>query len=369
MQEHRSCRKGSGNTSELAGWPSSKAPAGATATQPRGATAYGARALGDECRIVRAAPFGAQEATVNGAALRIGGLVAGGEIAEGEARAALVAAALAMPSQPGRPPWTAEELRRKVFRALRDGAERPRQAPKGNAGLRIAPRPKRALQVIGAATARQDKGWTHDLAFRLWPEAVPITDTLAERYLLQCRRILRPAEGWPDVLRFHPRAWRNRVYGPHGPAMLALMTTPEADPRVGVPRPCGVHVTYLRADGSGKADGPRPKIMLGGAGVVRLVEDAEVTMGLGLAEGIETALTILQRGWSPVWAAGSAGVIRTFPVLGGIEALTIFADRDPRGLSAAADCATRWSAAGREGVVRLPLIDGDWNDVLRGGAA
>ena len=41
-----------------------------------------------------------------------------------------------------------------------------------------------------------------------------------------------------------------------------------------------------------KADG-QAKMMLGTAGVIRLVPDEEVTTGLGLAEGIETALSHL----------------------------------------------------------------------------
>jgi hypothetical protein len=277
-----------------------------------------------------------------------------------------------MPSQPGRPPWIAEELRRKVIRGLRDGGNRPRQAPKDNSGLRPPPRPERARPIIDPPAAEPDDRWAHDLAFRLWAEAGPIDGSPAERYLLACRGIWKPAEGWPDVLRFHPRAWRNRACGPHGPAMLALMSTPWADPSVGAPRPCGVHVTYLRADGSGKADGPRPKIMLGGAGVVRLVEDAEVTTGLGIAEGIETSLAVMQRyGWRPVWAAGSTTGIAKFPVLGGIEALTIWPDADDGGASwrAAEECEARWDAAGREVTIRPAPPGMDFGDLAGRGAA
>jgi hypothetical protein len=133
--------------------------------------------------------------------------------------------------------------------------------------------------------------------------------------------------------------------------------------------PCGAHMTYLSADGGGKAEGERKKIMLGRVGVIRLVPDAEVTLGLGLAEGIETALAVTQRfGWSPVWAATSAGAIRAFPRLAGIEALTIFADQDAAGMAAAEVCAARWRDAGAEARICVPPA-GDFNDLARETAA
>ncbi len=89
-----------------------------------------------------------------------------------------------------------------------------------------------------------------------------------------------------------------------------------------------------------------------------------MTTGLGIAEGIETALAVMQRaGWAPVWAATSAGAIRRFPVLPGIEALTVFADMDGAGLNAARDCCRTWAAAGWEARLLAPPA-GDWDDVL-----
>jgi putative DNA primase/helicase len=101
-------------------------------------------------------------------------------------------------------------------------------------------------------------------------------------------------------------------------------------------------------------------MMLGPAGVIRL---AEVTgEGLGLAEGIETALSVMQAiGWRPAWAAGSRGGIETFPVLPAC-ALTVFADGDTPGLKAARLCAARWTAAGREALIYIPLPGEDWNN-------
>jgi hypothetical protein len=69
-----------------------------------------------------------------------------------------------------------------------------------------------------------------------------------------------------------------------------------------------------------------------------------------------------------VWAAGSAGAIRQFPVLTGIEALTIFADPGAAGTTAAEECARRWADAGREARVLTPQ-QGDFNDLIRDHAA
>lgn len=247
--------------------------------------------------------------------------------------------------------------------------------PDGPQGRRPSRRPvsqsEAAQRPASADPAAREGGspWSRDLARRLWQEAMPAARTPVERYLAT-RGLALPDD--PDALRFHPAAWRNRDRGPPGPAMLALMTTPAADPATGFPRPCGVHVTYLRPDGSGKAEGERTKVMLGAVGVIRLVPEEEVTHGLGLAEGIETSLAIMQGfGWRPVWAATSAGAISAFPVLDGIGALTVFADMDDRGAGrdAAQRCAARWRAAGREARIFAAPAGEDFNDTLKRRAA
>ena len=53
---------------------------------------------------------------------------------------------------------------------------------------------------------------------------------------------------------------------------------------------------------------------------------------------------------TPVWANLDAANLARFPVLAGVEALTIFTDRDASGTGqrAALECAERWLDAGRE---------------------
>ncbi len=92
-------------------------------------TPYGMRALDAECAAVCNAPFGQQEGTLNEAGLKLGALSAGGELDPSYARSSLIRAALAMPSQGGREPWTPQDVQKKAERAFEDGMRKPRQAP------------------------------------------------------------------------------------------------------------------------------------------------------------------------------------------------------------------------------------------------
>jgi hypothetical protein len=67
----------------------------------------------------------------------------------------------------------------------------------------------------------------------------------------------------------------------------------------------------------------------------------------------------------PMWAAGSAGSIRTFPVLPDIKTLQVFADHDEKkaGEKTAAEVIVRWRAAGREAEAWMPQQMGDFNDL------
>ncbi|AWV20346.1 putative membrane associated protein (plasmid) [Roseomonas mucosa] len=95
----------------------------------QGGTPYGLKALDDECQAIDRAGFGSQESTLNAAGLKIGALVAGGELEHGPALAALLSSARSMPSQPGKKPWSPQELERKARRAFEDGMRQPRTAP------------------------------------------------------------------------------------------------------------------------------------------------------------------------------------------------------------------------------------------------
>jgi hypothetical protein len=159
-----------------------------------------------------------------------------------------------------------------------------------------------------------------------------------------------------EALRWHPQCPLRRE---RAPAMVTLMT----DPVTG--EPCGIHRTFLLPDGSGKADLPSQRMMLGMAGVIRLSRDEDIERGLGIAEGIETALAVMANfRWGPIWACGSLDMLASFPVLNGIEYLTVFADGKPHEIAGAYKCAQRWVNAGREAEVKMTGGAGDFNDVL-----
>jgi hypothetical protein len=183
-----------------------------------------------------------------------------------------------------------------------------------------------------------------DLGCALWRSCGPI-DGAALAYLESRHCVIPPADG---DLRWHPAL--RHPSGHVGPALVALVT--HAQTRA----PLTLHRTWVRRDGA-KAPVSPPRMLLGGhrkvGGVVRLWPDDAVSTGLAIAEGIETALA-LAHAMTPVWSVIDAGNLAAFPVLYGIEVLTIAADHDDAGIKAAEQCAARWVAAGREVRVVMP---------------
>jgi hypothetical protein len=109
--------------------------------------------------------------------------------------------------------------------------------------------------------------------------------------------------------------------------------------------------------------------MLGRArgAAIKLDADENVTLGLHIGEGFETCLAAWLAGFRAVWAVGSAGAIETFPVLAGIDAITVLGevgDRDAN-LRAAQACAARCVNAEQDAFIVVPRVGGDLNDVWR----
>ncbi len=90
---------------------------------------YGLKALENEYVAILLAGDGEQESTLNEAALKLGALVAGGELSAKTAKAKLIEAGLGMTSHDPRNPWTDAVVRAKVERGLADGGKFPRSAP------------------------------------------------------------------------------------------------------------------------------------------------------------------------------------------------------------------------------------------------
>ena len=196
-------------------------------------------------------------------------------------------------------------------------------------------------------------------AFDLF-EAAKAISGIGEQYLVRrIRRLL----AWSTDLRFHPacpRRFENRLE--RHPAILALLRDVRTN------QLCGIQRIFLRSDGFDRLRDRMGKATLGRSlgACIKLSPDEAVTLGLGISEGLETSLKILSRGWSPIWCALSASGIAKFPVVAGIESLTIFADHDVNGAGerAALECIERWAEAGREARGIRPRASGnDWNDV------
>ena len=202
-----------------------------------------------------------------------------------------------------------------------------------------------------------------EYAYSLWREAKPIVGTLAMVYL-KSRGLAPGDEGYDGyALRFHARCPFRLDSGitERLPAMVAMMRDPLTDVFT------GIHRTALAADGAGKANIRglgSPKRMLGNAGVVKLTPDEEVTYGIHIAEGIETALAAMTVGFKPMWACLSAGGVERFPVIPALDGITIFADADETGRKAGLGCAKQWLGAGKEARLLTPP-SGDFNDYWR----
>src|SRR5262249_37639768 len=104
-----------------------------------------------------------------------------------------------------------------------------------------------------------------------------------------------------------------------------------------------------------------------GGAAIKLDADCYVTQALTVGEGFETCLAARQLHYKPTWAVGSVAAIASFPLLPGIETLTLLEETGDNGASVRAvqECGTRWHAAGREVIVVTPRgCEGDVNDVL-----
>ena len=184
-----------------------------------------------------------------------------------------------------------------------------------------------------------------DKAQYLWERSEGLQGSIAATYL-QRRGCRMPP---PDAdLRYLPAS------GEYPHTMLARITDAISA------EPMSLHFTRLIADGSKVADTPKKLLSAHrkAGGVIRLWPDDAVTCGLAIAEGIETALAAAHA-FTPIWSCIDAGNLAVFPVLGGIEALSIVADHDEAGIAAAEQCARRWAAhAGREVCIALPSLAG-----------
>jgi hypothetical protein len=145
------------------------------------------------------------------------------------------------------------------------------------------------------------------------------------------------------------------------PAMVAAI-------QAGDGRLQGVSLTFLRPDGRGKAEIEQPRLTRGElmGGTVRL---GRAGSRLGLAEGIEDALTAQQEAGLPCWAAlGTSNLSKVqLPVT--VRELLIIADRGQAGETAAQAAVDAYVAEDRAVYIAWPP-DGhkDFNAALQAAA-
>lgn len=220
--------------------------------------------------------------------------------------------------------------------------------PDCGTGQQAAAKPR-----IKAVTTQRHKALS-DYGRDLWNSCKPLSG-VAVAYLKARRCCIPPVDG---DLRYH--LVLKHPSGYTGPALMGLVTCAVTR------QPLSLHRTWIQGDGH-KAEVDPPRLLLGGhrkqGGVIRLWPDEAVTAGLGIAEGIETALS-LAWAYAPVWACIDAGNLAAFPVLPGIEVLTIGADNDAAGTAAAQQCAQRWGNADRE-VYITKQAENDLNDTIK----
>jgi hypothetical protein len=191
------------------------------------------------------------------------------------------------------------------------------------------------------------------IALAIWNEARDPRGTIVERYLMVERGLRLPDEIAGDVVRFHPALF---FEGARIPGMVALFRD------IVTNEPCGIHRIFLDSEGR-----KIKRKMLGRASgaAIKLDADENVTLGLIIGEGIETCIAAQLAGLRPVWALGSADAIGAFPVLTGIETITVLGEINDGGKNAEQMqiCAARWIEAGKEALEITPVAGDDLNQV------
>jgi putative DNA primase/helicase len=190
-------------------------------------------------------------------------------------------------------------------------------------------------------------------ALRIWREAEPLGASPAKAYL-ESRGILAAT----SALRFHPHT----PLGPKGrtcflPAMIAAVSLDEG--------PIAIHRTFLSTEAPTKADFDKPKRALGSLGEAAVRLFAPASGKLGLAEGIESAMSAYALTGIPVWATLGNERFGLVSVPESVTELHLFVDRDAGGELAASRGLAAYARDGRTIQVRKPSSnDTDWNDEL-----
>lgn len=209
---------------------------------------------------------------------------------------------------------------------------------------------------VNPSTTTTSTSSNREWALKLWSEAGSAPGTPVERYLLSRGIVLDPKQ--PGVLRFHPRL--KHMSGVMLPAMIALVMAPNVN------GPVGIHRTWLSVTRTtvGKAAVDPNKMALGAiaGGTVVL---AHATTKIGLAEGVESALSFIQLTKIPCWA-GLGGNLNSVILPPQFTEVVLAVDGDDAGDEYARTLGPRLAREGRKVRIAQAPRGQDWNDLLQG---
>jgi putative DNA primase/helicase len=186
-------------------------------------------------------------------------------------------------------------------------------------------------------------------ALEIWGMASPAEHTVVELYLRARGIIIVP----PPSLRCAGGGYH--LTDPVT-AMVAAVQAPDR-------RTIAVQVTRIDPSGERKAQVPIPRRTYGalGNGAVRLAAAGDV---LGLAEGVESALSAMQLSGVPTWACLGAGRMHRVAVPEDVCELHLFLDNDGPGRDAGERTANVHRHHRRVVLRRPPDHLNDWNDLF-----
>ena len=232
----------------------------------------------------------------------------------------------------------------------------------------IAPQIDAMLGNIKPETAPQRREMTDDdrraMLRSVSAATVPVQPgDLVDAYL-KTRRLDQTV--YPSTLRFG--ASLKDGEGGVRPCMVALVGVHgEADDR-GRQRYCSLHRTFLRPDGKGKAEMASPRKLMPGSlpdGACVMLSDWPGHGDIGIAEGIETAMSASALFEMPVWAAINSAMLERWVPPVGAEGVAVFIDNDHKfgGQAAGYALAHRLAVKGLDVTVHVPPLAGtDWAD-------
>jgi hypothetical protein len=187
-------------------------------------------------------------------------------------------------------------------------------------------------------------------ALEIWGMASPVERTIVQFYLRARGITIAP----PPSLRCAGGGYH--LTDP-ATAMVAAVQAPDR-------RTIAVQVTRLDPGGERKAQVLIPRRTYGALanGAVRLAAAGDV---LGLAEGVESALSAMQLSGVPTWACLGAGRMHRVAVPDSVRELHVFMDNDGPGRDAGERTAHAHLHHRRVVLRRPPDHLKDWNDFLR----